>query len=149
MTHGILRRNKNGIIRKLEIRRMAKVKKQRDVIKIKLRQKGYSKGYQHSRTHKPDESYGENSQQADMCREMYEEEEKEFLKSLKKLMNKFMKLSEERQIKMKIVNGWMEERRKLITASNFGKICKLRKITNTAATIKSILYNLISTKIPS
>jgi hypothetical protein len=40
---GTLRRNKNGIIRKLEIRRMAKVKKQRDVIKIKLRQKGYSK----------------------------------------------------------------------------------------------------------
>jgi hypothetical protein len=38
-----LRRNKNGIIRKLEIQRMAKVKKQRDVIKIKLRQKGYSK----------------------------------------------------------------------------------------------------------
>jgi hypothetical protein len=109
MTHGILRRNKNGIIRKLEIRRMVKVKKQRDVIKIKLRQKGYSKGYQHSRTHKPDESYGENSQQADMCREMYEEEEKEFLKSLNKLMNKFMKLNEERQIKMKIVNGWNKE----------------------------------------
>jgi hypothetical protein len=77
MTHGTLRRNKNGIIRKLEIRRMAKVKKQRDVIKTKLGQKGYSKGYQHSRTHKPDESYGENSQQANMCREMYEKEEKE------------------------------------------------------------------------
>jgi hypothetical protein len=45
MTHGTLRRNKNEIIRTLEIRRMAKVKKQRDVIKIKLRQKGYSKGY--------------------------------------------------------------------------------------------------------
>jgi hypothetical protein len=109
MTHGTLRRNKNGIIRKLDIRRMAKVKKQRDVIKIKLRQKGYSKGYQHSRTHKPDESYGENSQQADMCREMYEEEEKEFLKSLKKRMNKFLKLNEEGQIKMKMVNGWNKE----------------------------------------
>jgi hypothetical protein len=109
MTHGTLRRNKNGIIRKLDIRRMAKVKKQRDVIKIKLRQKGYSKGYQHSRTHKPDESYGENSQQADMCREMYEEEEKEFLKSLKKRMNKFLKLNEERQIKMKMMNGWNKE----------------------------------------
>jgi bifunctional DNA-binding transcriptional regulator/antitoxin component of YhaV-PrlF toxin-antitoxin module len=81
MTHGTLRRNKNGIIRKLEIRRMAKVKKQRDVIKKKLGQKGYSKGYQHSRTHKPDESYGENSQQADMCREMYEKEEKEFIRN--------------------------------------------------------------------
>jgi hypothetical protein len=47
----------------------------------KVKNKGYSKGYQHSRTHKPDESYGENSQQADICRERYEEEEKEFLKS--------------------------------------------------------------------
>jgi hypothetical protein len=43
----------------------------------------------------------------------------------------------------------MEQRRKLITASNFGKICKLRKTTNTVGTIKSILYNVISTKIPS
>jgi hypothetical protein len=43
----------------------------------------------------------------------------------------------------------MEQKRKLITASNFGKICKLRKTTNTAGTIKSILYNVISTKIPS
>jgi hypothetical protein len=45
-----------------------------------------------------------------MCREMYEEEEKEFLKSLKKkLMTKFLKLNEERQIKMKMVNGWNKE----------------------------------------
>jgi hypothetical protein len=39
MTHGTLRRNKNEIIRTLEIRRMAKVKKQRDVIKIKTETK--------------------------------------------------------------------------------------------------------------
>jgi hypothetical protein len=32
---------------------------------------------------------------------------------------------------------WMEQRRKLITASNFDKICKLRKTTNTARTINS------------
>jgi hypothetical protein len=44
-----------------------------------------------------------------MCREMYEEEEKEFLKSLKKLMNKFMKLNGERQFKIKMVNGWSKE----------------------------------------
>jgi hypothetical protein len=148
MTHGTLRRNKNGIIRKLDIRRMAKVKKQRDVIKIKLRQKGYSKGYQHSRTHKPDESYGENSQQADMCREMYEEEEKEFLKSLKKTDEQISEI-ERRTADQNEDGEWMEQRRKLITVSNFGKICKLKKTTNTAGTIKSILYNVISTKIPS
>jgi hypothetical protein len=148
MTHGTIRRNKNGIIRKLDIRRMAKVKKQRDVIKIKLRQKGYSKGYQHSRTHKPDESYGENSQQADMCREMYEEEEKEFLKSLKKTDEQISEI-ERRMADQNEDGEWMEQRRKLITVSNFGKICKLKKTTNTAGTIKSILYNVISTKIPS
>jgi hypothetical protein len=126
---------------------MAKVKKQRDVIKIKLRQKGYSKGYQHSRTHKRDESYGENSQQADMCREMYEEEEKEFLKSLKKTEQIYE--IERRTADQNEDGEWMEQRRKLITASNFGKICKLRKTTNTAETIKSILYNVISTKISS
>jgi hypothetical protein len=49
----------------------------------KVKNKGYSNGYQHSRTHKPDESYGENSQQADICRERYEEE-KEFFKIIKK-----------------------------------------------------------------
>jgi hypothetical protein len=148
MTHGTLRRNKNGIIRKLEIGRMAKVKKQRDVIKINLRQKGYSKGYQHSRTHKPEESYGENSQQADMCREMYEEEEKEFLKSLKKTDEQIYEI-ERRTADQNEDGEWMEQRMKLITASNFGKICKLRQTTNTAGTIKSILYNVISTKIPS
>jgi hypothetical protein len=147
MTHGTLRRNKNEIIRTLEIRRMAKVKKQRDVIKIKLRQKGYSKGYQHSRTHKPDESYGKNSQQVDMCREMYEEEEKEFLKLLKKPDEQIYEI--ERRTTVQNEDGeWLEQRRKL-TASNFGKICKLRKTTNTTGTIKSILYNVISTKIPS
>jgi hypothetical protein len=79
---------------------------------------------------------------------MYEEEEKEFLKSLKKTDEQIYEIKR-RTADQNEDSEWMEQRRKLITASNFGKICKLRKITNTAATIKSILYNLISTKIPS
>jgi hypothetical protein len=82
-----------------------------------------------------------------MCREMYEEEEKEFFKSFKKTEQIY---EIERKTADQNEDGeWMEQRRKLITASNFDKICKLRKTTNTTGTIKSILYNVISTKIPS
>lgn len=36
---------------------------------------------------------------------------------------------------------WIEERAKRLTASNFGKICKLRKSTHCANTVKAILYS--------
>lgn len=36
---------------------------------------------------------------------------------------------------------WREERRKRLTASSFGKICKLRKSTDRSKTVISLLYN--------
>ena len=41
-------------------------------------------------------------------------------------------------------NLWYTERRKRLTASYFGKICKMRPSTNPANTIKALLYSTFS-----
>ncbi|XP_064465681.1 uncharacterized protein LOC135377293 [Ornithodoros turicata] len=41
---------------------------------------------------------------------------------------------------------WMQERRKRLTASNFGKVCKMRDATSSASTVRSLLYGHFDTE---
>lgn len=93
----------------------------------------------------PDNDYGnfdENiCEELDMDENEYEEKKMKFMKNkiIKnkdeiKLIEKSTKLQSECEL-------WRKERRIRLTASNFGKICKLRPTTSRANTIKSILYD--------
>ncbi|XP_025412093.1 uncharacterized protein LOC112684673 [Sipha flava] len=74
-----------------------------------------------------------------MSREDFEEKKLEFLTNLK--LNKFeIDALQHRTVEQASCKEWVKERSKMLTASNFGKICKLRKTTSRKNSLISILY---------
>jgi len=74
-----------------------------------------------------------------MTREEFENKKIEFLENLKLKETDIFKL-ERRTTEQSSNEEWKKERLSRLTASNFGKICKLRKTTVRKKTIISILY---------
>lgn len=86
-----------------------------------------------------DKFYGPNAQRPDMDAEEYEKERLAFLDSLKRSDEQRKHL--ERITVLQSGSGvWLQERRKLLTASHFGSVCKRRKTTKCDSLVKSILY---------
>lgn len=86
-----------------------------------------------------DKDYGLEAETGpDMDVEFYEKIVQEFLKNLGSIdrcaLSKATILQSQSDV-------WKSERKKRITASNFGKICKLRKTTSTAKTVAALLYS--------
>jgi hypothetical protein len=105
----------NKIIRRADFRRLAKTHRANLLKK--------SKGYIQKKILKSsqDQDYGNDCQKPD-----YDEAVDEFLSSIKRTEEEAKELEEETRFQSE--NGkWLEERRKLLTASNFAKICKRRK----------------------
>lgn len=65
----------------------------------------------------------------------------EFLKKLK-LTNEEIKLLERSTINQSQSNEWRRQRKMRLTASNFGKVARLRSTTSRENTVKFILYDL-------
>ena len=67
--------------------------------------------------------YGDNCQKADMPEEEYDRQKKMFLQQLNKTQEEKNRL--ELTTRLQADSGiWLEERRKILTASNFYKVCR-------------------------
>ncbi|KAL5245838.1 hypothetical protein ACI65C_013246 [Semiaphis heraclei] len=93
----------------------------------------------------PDEHYGAVEELGcaiiDMLDDEYLKEKNKFLNSLKLTMNEIVEL-ERRTIGQQNNSDWQTYRKSRLTASNFGKVCKLRPSTSRANAVKSILYDI-------
>ncbi|KAL4112571.1 hypothetical protein QTP88_016326 [Uroleucon formosanum] len=92
----------------------------------------------------PDEDYGAVNEDLGckpllIAREEMEEQKLLFLSRLRLSQDDIIQL-ERRTIEQSQCEEWKKERSYRLTASNFGKVCKLRKSTNRKNTIISILY---------
>lgn len=73
-----------------------------------------------------------------MSHEDFEEKKLEFLASLKLSIYEINEL-QSRTVEQSNCEEWKKERYKRLTASNFGRICKLRKITSREKSVTSII----------
>ncbi|KAL4119666.1 hypothetical protein QTP88_012458 [Uroleucon formosanum] len=74
-----------------------------------------------------------------MSHEEFEEKKLKFLASLKLSMHEINEL-QSRTVEQSNCEEWKKERSKRLTASNVGKICKLRKTTSREKSVISIIY---------
>lgn len=88
---------------------------------------------------KIDFNYGENVDTPDMDPETYEMAKSTFLKNLEKTEEERRDI-EERTVLQSECGEWMEIRRNLLTASNFGKVVKRKKNNSCANMVKNLLY---------
>nr|XP_022911115.1 uncharacterized protein LOC111422121 [Onthophagus taurus] len=86
-----------------------------------------------------DEDYGDNSLKPDLDTDILEQEINKFLKNMERTSTQREYL--ERNSTLQAESGyWLEERRKLLTASNFYPVCIRKDTTLCANLVKRILY---------
>lgn len=84
--------------------------------------------------------YGPECQKPDMSPEVYDQEQDRTLRSLIKTEEE--RRSIEKATILQAGSGqWLEQRRKMLTASNFGKVCRRRASTSCRNLVKSIMYS--------
>ena len=133
----LLPHSKHGqIISRIESRRKMKCSRRKTMTKRKTFAPKTSK----MNTRQPDKDYGYECQKADMDPETFQFAAAEFLENLQRSEQEKIQLEEKTRLQDE--NGlWMEERRKLVTASNFAKICKRKKNRDTSKLVQNILYS--------
>lgn len=96
----------------------------------------------------PDQDYGPEADfeiQPDISTEKYEEELKKHFQSLPNTEEQRKQVFE-MTIGQSSNTNWKEIRKKLLTASNFGKICKMRDTTSCSTIVKELLYSAFKGK---
>ncbi|KOB78717.1 hypothetical protein OBRU01_01900 [Operophtera brumata] len=86
-----------------------------------------------------DVNYGENCEKPDLPTEIFEKEKKTFLQNLKKSKEERQKIERETVLQSSC-SEWLEHRRSLLTASNFGRVVNRRNSTSCSNLVKDILY---------
>lgn len=88
-----------------------------------------------------EKDYGEHSIKPDVSDSILKEMEKTFLANLEKTTEQRRQI-ERSTILQSESSEWLELRRSLLTASNFGRIIKMRPDTSCASTVKQLLYKI-------
>lgn len=91
-------------------------------------------------TNKSDPHYGENAQRPDLGEDEYKMKTEEFLNSLKKTEEE-VKIIEANTRLQQESTLWREERRRLLTASNFAQVCKRLPHTSCDKLVTRLLYS--------
>ncbi|XP_072750547.1 uncharacterized protein [Anoplolepis gracilipes] len=86
-----------------------------------------------------DRHYGPQSQKPDLPSDVYKQLEINHIEKLSENAENREKIERETKDQNKC-ELWQSLRREMLTASNFGTVCRMRPITSCAATVKSILY---------
>lgn len=95
-------------------------------------------------SHEPDEDYGAvhiENEIVDMPLDEFNKQKVEFLKKLN-LTQEQIVLLERKTVGQSNCDEWRKERKLRLTASNFGKVAKLKPNTSRANSVKYILYEL-------
>lgn len=96
------------------------------------------------KTKSSDVNYGPKAEKPDLSPLRFEEKKKEFLDRLARSVTEIAEI--ERETILQSESGlWLEERRKLLTASNFGSICCRRVTTSCHNLVKHLLYSTVET----
>lgn len=127
----ILGRSPRGKVKEVERRRSLKRKRNQAHPTKKIRKINEKTSLQHD--------YGPKSLAPDMTSEQMEIAKVLFLDNLKDLTADRASI-ERNTILQRDSSEWMEIRKKLITASNFGPVCKRQMSRSTAPLVKNILY---------
>lgn len=128
----ILGKSPRGTVKQIENRRALKRKWNREHPTKKIRK------IQILRQH----NYGSTCSAPDMSPSKMERAKSDFLSNLKTITNDRTKI-ERSTILQRDSSEWMELRKSLVTASNFGSICKRQLSKSSAPMVKNILYKKI------
>lgn len=116
--------------------------------KIRKQNKDRQKTFRRRRlfpTIRNESSYGDVSEKPDLPDELFQEKKRNFISSLNLTKEKKDDILKNTFLQH-LSQMWIEERRKRLTASNFGAICNKLPYTKCDSIIKSLLYNNIDTQ---
>ncbi|XP_036150394.1 uncharacterized protein LOC118648181 isoform X2 [Monomorium pharaonis] len=121
------------MVEKLEKQRQIKVTRTRESRKTDGRKRKWK---QESKT---DCHYGPQSQKPDLPDDVFEQFREKHIEKLTENAKKWKQIERD-TIEQSESEIWLALRREMLTASNFGIVCRMRPTTSCALTVKNILY---------
>ncbi|XP_067205374.1 uncharacterized protein [Linepithema humile] len=121
------------VVENLEKRRQIKVSKTRESREM------HDKPKKFKREAGTDCYYGPQSQKPDLPSDLYQQLEENYIEKLVENAERRQEIELETREQSEC-QLWHSLRRDMLTASNFGTVCRMRPTTSCASTIKSILY---------
>ncbi|XP_063235828.1 uncharacterized protein LOC134541192 [Bacillus rossius redtenbacheri] len=125
----------NKVAKKLELKRKARINKRRN--NKKCRRIDFRKSLAQAIS---DKDYGPQCQKPDMPVDVYQQEETRLLQSIPKTDEERRQI--ERETILQAGSGeWLEMRRKLLTASKFGRVIRIKPTTSCKNLVRAIIYS--------